>query len=166
MNGTGVTLTLSGSVTDTPITVTLGALNESSTGVIGGASTVTITAGTSTLGGANTYTGLTSVGATGILKVTNNLGLGSAAGATVISGSGGYVVLSNGVTVTGETITIFGAAANSDGPLQSDTGATAEWAGKRHSQWLLPHRRRRRRHAHRVRCHQRRECQRALQPRG
>ncbi|MEI9895179.1 MAG: hypothetical protein WDN28_15140 [Chthoniobacter sp.] len=71
----------------------------------------------------------TSIGAAGNLKVTNNLGLGSTAGGTVITGSGGYVALGNGVKVTGETITIQGAGTNSAGALQTDGSAVAEWAG-------------------------------------
>lgn len=42
---------------------------------------------------------------------------------------GSRVVLANGVTVTGETITITDNGGNNNGALQTVAGATAEWAG-------------------------------------
>ncbi|MEP6669812.1 MAG: autotransporter-associated beta strand repeat-containing protein [Chthoniobacter sp.] len=142
----GGTLSLSGSLTGTAITtsggtaVGAGALSETSTGVIGGAVTVTIGSGNfiaggsvtagATFNGANTYTGLTIVGASGnagVLVVNNNLGLGTtAAGTTVNSGE---VILGNGVTVTGETITINGNGTNNNGALQTTVGTSSTWAG-------------------------------------
>ncbi len=62
---TGGTLGLSGSLTGTPITVTAGALSETSTGRIGGSFGVTISSGTSTLAGTNTYSGSTTVNGAG-----------------------------------------------------------------------------------------------------
>src|SRR5258708_13122249 len=63
----------SGSLTGTAITVNGGVLSESSTGIIGGASTFTHSStGTSVLAGANTYTGATSVSA-GTLSLTESL---------------------------------------------------------------------------------------------
>lgn len=83
--------------------------------------------GTLTLSGMNTYTGLTTV-STGILNVANNAALGDVAGATSVV-SGASLALANGVKVTGETVNISGAGANSMGALQTVAGGSAEWAG-------------------------------------
>lgn len=79
------------------------------------------------LSGANSYTGTTLVSA-GELVVAHSTGLGSVTGGTTVA-SGARVVIENGITVTGETITITGTGGNNNGALQSATGATAEWAG-------------------------------------
>ena len=80
-----------------------------------------------TLGGNNTYSGATTVSG-GELVVAHNSALGATAGDTTIA-SGARVVLANGVTVTGETITIAGNGGNYGGALQAAAGASAEWAG-------------------------------------
>jgi autotransporter-associated beta strand protein len=88
--------------------------------------------GTNVLAGANSYSGATLVNA-GTLVVSNNTALGSTAGATILNtgaaNNTATVVLANGVTVTGETITINGYGQNVRGSLQAGNGATAEWAG-------------------------------------
>ena len=84
-------------------------------------------AGTLTLTGANSYTGLTTL-SVGTLTVGNNSGLGTTAGDTTVS-TGAALRLANGVTVTGETILIAGTGIGFNGALQADASATAEWAG-------------------------------------
>lgn len=147
------TLSLTGSLAGTAITVSGGAtggiLNESSTGVIGGASSLNVATGSFsgatnltpgvTLAGVNTFTGAVTVGTTGatpvsgVLYVTNNFGLGNTSGVTVngasAPASASEVVLGNNVTVTGTTITLNGIGTNSNGALQSAPSSTATWAG-------------------------------------
>lgn len=134
--------TLTGSLAGTAITTsggsTGGQLNETSTGVISGAIGINVNSGVfnsgsssftagATLGGANTFTGAVVVNSSGVLYVTNNLGLGSGT-ATITVGSG-EVVLGSGITVTGRNITINGNGTNNNGALQSAPNSTATWAG-------------------------------------
>lgn len=95
--------------------------------------------GTLTLTQANTYTGVTllSAGITsldpGVIVVAHNQALGTADGGTLV-GSLGIVRLANGITVTGETLTINGYGTGNNGNLQSAAGtsgspASATWAG-------------------------------------
>lgn len=67
-------------------------------------------AGTLTLKGNNTYTGVTQVN-NGVIRVLSNTALGSTAGGTVASG--GAVRLENNVTVSGESLTIVGSTSGS-----------------------------------------------------
>lgn len=83
--------------------------------------------GTLVLSGNNTYDGSVTVSA-GALKVGSNTALGSTVGSTTVA-SGAAVILANGVTVTGETITPIGNGINSTGALEADAGAGATWAG-------------------------------------
>lgn len=118
--------TLSG---NNPNTLTL-------SGVISGSGTLTKT-GTSVvqLSGNNTYTGATNV-TNGILRLQSNTALGSTTGATTVSGNA-HVELADGVTITGETITINttlggtgdGSPTTNRGGLQAGVNATATWAG-------------------------------------
>ncbi|HSI15467.1 MAG TPA: autotransporter-associated beta strand repeat-containing protein [Chthoniobacter sp.] len=84
-------------------------------------------AGTLVLSGNNTYDGNVTVNV-GALKVGSNTALGSTVGTTTVA-SGAAVILANGVTVTGETITPVGNGINSAGALEAEAGATATWAG-------------------------------------
>ncbi|MBM4155551.1 MAG: PEP-CTERM sorting domain-containing protein [Lentisphaerae bacterium] len=79
-----------------------------------------------TLGGASSYDGVTTINGGSVL-VTNNTGLGSANGGTVIA-SGSHVRLGNGVVVSGETATITGAGDNF-GALQAAASSTSVWNG-------------------------------------
>ncbi|MDR3401194.1 MAG: autotransporter-associated beta strand repeat-containing protein [Chthoniobacter sp.] len=107
-------------VTNSTDTATLGV------SIVGGALTKA-GAGTLVLSGTNTFTGNVIV-STGILKIANNSALGDTTGTTSVT-SGASLVLTNGVTVTGETIGINGSGINSTGALQADAGASATWAG-------------------------------------
>lgn len=83
--------------------------------------------GTLTLSGANSHDGETVVSA-GVLAVTHNQALGGTLGGTLVA-NGSLLQLGNGITVTGELITINGNGGNNNGALQAATGATATWAG-------------------------------------
>jgi filamentous hemagglutinin family protein len=114
-----VTLT-GGSITGTTgvLTGTSYAMQSGSvSAILGGTGALTkSTAGTVTLSGANTYTGLTTVNA-GTLAVTNNAGLGATASGTTVA-SGATLDL-QGVTVGAEAVTLTG------GTLASNSGASS-----------------------------------------
>lgn len=82
--------------------------------------------GTITLSGTNSYTGLTTVGA-GNLVAGSSSALGTTAAGTLVT-NGASLRLANGITITGESITINGNG-SARGALQADTGATAIWDG-------------------------------------
>ncbi len=114
-------------------TLTIGAQGGSSTfdGVIqnslaalaagttaGGTIAITKTgAGTQTLSGANTYTGLTTV-SNGILNIQNNTALGSTAGSTTVT-SGGTLELNGGLTIGAETLNLTGTGTGGIGALHN-----------------------------------------------
>ena len=79
------------------------------------------------LGGANTYTGTTTVTA-GILTIGNNQALGSTTGGTVVN-NGTQITLNTGITVTGESLTLNGSGAGGSTTGALQTGGTSEWAG-------------------------------------
>ena len=136
--GSGVALTEFGTIQDTVSTpVTLadnltanvggqlsisGPISES-----GGSRSLTKSGlGYLTLGGNNTYTGDTTV--TGRLTVAANNALGTSDGATIVS-TGGQVRLNNGVTVSGERLTLSGTGeSTTEGALRIASG-TATWGG-------------------------------------
>jgi autotransporter-associated beta strand protein len=101
-----------GTASGTP-TVTVGSNGSSTTysGVLSGTGTILTKTGTGTLAlsGANTYTGVTNVNA-GILNIQNNTALGTTAGGTVVA-AGAKLQLQNGITVTGEALTLNGIVA-------------------------------------------------------
>lgn len=114
-------------------TLTVGAGNGTATfaGILqNGTGTLALTksgTGVQTLSGNNTYSGLTTVSAGGLIaQHANALGT-TAAGATVSSGA--YLALQNGVTVTGESVTINGDGGDFFGALRAVGSGTAEWAG-------------------------------------
>lgn len=85
--------------------------------------------GTLTLSGANTHGGATQVTGSGsTLVVGSNSALGSTAGGSTV-GSGAILRLANGITVTGESVTVAGSGFDSNGALQAAAGASATWAG-------------------------------------
>ena len=79
-------------------------------------------AGTMTLTGANTYTGVTTVN-TGILNVNDNLALGGTAGGTVVNGTAALIL--NNASITNEVLTLN--SINPSGALQVE--ATGDWIG-------------------------------------
>jgi len=122
--GTGTTLSLTGTLSGTAITAT-GTLAESNTGAINGASTLTVTAGTSTLGGANAYTGATTISG-GTLSLT-----GSLTGGTAIT-TAGTAALSetNTGSISGaSSITLVGTGTSTLAGANSYTGATTIGTG-------------------------------------
>jgi fibronectin-binding autotransporter adhesin len=79
-----------------------------------------------TLSGSNTYAGDTTV--TGRLTVAANNVLGTTDGATIVS-TGGQVRINNGVTVSGERLTLSGTGeSTSEGALRIASG-TGTWGG-------------------------------------
>ncbi|HTN77907.1 MAG TPA: LamG-like jellyroll fold domain-containing protein, partial [Pirellulaceae bacterium] len=104
------------------------------TGIISGTGALTkLGDGSLTLSQANTYTGVTNVNRGNIIVAHNNA-LGSTAGGTIVADNRAWVSLNNGITVTGETITINGSGDNGagesfTGALQAAGGGTATWAG-------------------------------------
>lgn len=82
--------------------------------------------GTFILSGANDYAGLTRI-SQGVLAVTGTGTLGSTADGTLVD-SGAALALDNGVTVTGEALTLNGTGIADGGALFSNSGTT-HWAG-------------------------------------
>jgi autotransporter-associated beta strand protein len=108
------------------LTVT-GTFNTLLSGILGGSGGLAKTgSGTATLGGANTYSGVTTVSA-GILSIQNSAALGSATGGTVVA-SGAVLQLQGGISITSEALTISGSGLLSGGALRSVTGDNT-WSG-------------------------------------
>lgn len=75
---------------------------------------------------ANSYTGSTMVNG-GTLKITHELGLGTAAGGTAV-GSGATLQLQGGLTVVGEALSLAGEGVSNAGTLRSISGNNV-WTG-------------------------------------
>lgn len=91
----------------------------------------TSSAGDLIISGNNTYTGVTTIAgaSSNVVTIANNNALGGTADGTTVNSSSG-LLLADGVTVTGETLTLKGSGGtNSNGALRVATGGTAEWAG-------------------------------------
>ncbi|WP_029190326.1 beta strand repeat-containing protein [Verrucomicrobium spinosum] len=98
-------------------------------GIVSGSVGITKNAGSSgilALAGANTYTGVTTI-SNGSISVRHNQGLGTTDGATVVT-AGGALLMSGGVTVTGESLAIDGDGAATAGALRNESGNNT-WAG-------------------------------------
>jgi fibronectin-binding autotransporter adhesin len=122
---TGGTLTLAGAggVIDT------GSVNATINSVIADSGGVGLTkngTGILTLGGANTYTGATTVSA-GVLQVTNNSALGTTAGTTTVA-SGAAVQVSGTLTGVTDAITLNGTGVANGGALRN-TANNNTWSG-------------------------------------
>ncbi|WP_156345803.1 hypothetical protein [Verrucomicrobium spinosum] len=102
-------------------------------GIVSGSVGITKNAGSSgilALAGANTYTGVTTI-SNGSISVRHNQGLGTTDGATVVT-AGGALLMSGGVTVTGESLAIDGDGAATAGacamnPATTPGQATLRW---------------------------------------
>jgi autotransporter-associated beta strand protein len=131
------TLILNGALSNSCLSVAWGAtLTQGALGRIDG-STVSVTNyGTMTLAGTNAYGGTTVVGVLGISNITLNVNgpyaLGSTAGGTIVNGGSGNIesrlMIGDGVTVTGETLTLNPASGNRAG-LRFGSGGTGTWDG-------------------------------------
>jgi autotransporter-associated beta strand protein len=118
----GGTLVLSGSLTGSAVSVVSDAvLNQTSTGAISGAVTVTHNStGASTLAGANSYSGATVIN-TGSVNIQNATALGDTAeGTTVVNGAA--LQLQNDITVGAEALSLAGSGVGGTGALRNISG--------------------------------------------
>ena len=115
------TFTLAGSGT----TIVSGGIVDGGTSAAGSGLTKSGT-GTLILASASTHTGPTTVSG-GVARVTNDLGLGTAAGTTTVA-SGASLELSNGVTIATEPVSLSGSGIANGGALRNLSG-TNVWGG-------------------------------------
>jgi len=131
------TLTLNGQLSNSCVAVAWGAtLTQNATGRIDGDAVSVTNYGTATLAGTNTYGGTTVVGVLGISNITLNVNgpyaLGTAVGGTIVNGgtasTESRLLIGNGVTVTGETVTLNPASGYRAG-LRFGSAGTGIWDG-------------------------------------
>lgn len=106
-------LTLGGNGNTTilqPIATGAGTITKDGTGIL-------------TLGGANTYTGLTTINA-GVIAVQNNTGLGTSAAGTTVTNGAALQILNN-ITVTNESLTLNGTGITNSGALRNISGTNS-----------------------------------------
>jgi len=102
--------------------------NTTYNGAIGGnISLVKQGTGTLALTGTNTYTDVTLINA-GVLVAGHSNAIGATTGATTVN-SGGILTLGSNVTITGETLTLFGTGGDNYGALQASANSTGTWNG-------------------------------------
>ena len=95
----------------------------------GGAAAISKTGtGMLILGGDNSFTGTVSMGTNGgVIRLTSNTALGAAGGGVTL-GTGSRVEL-QGVTITGENLSMAGDGGDSQGALRAVGGGTSTWTG-------------------------------------
>ena len=122
------TLVLSGSLSGSNVSVVGGAiLNQTPAGAISGAVTLTHDgSGTSTLAGANTYSGTTAIN-TGSLNIQHASALGDTTAGTTVA-SGAALQIQNDITVGAEPLTLNGSGIAGTGALRNISG-TNTYAG-------------------------------------
>ena len=130
------TLNLLGNITASPLVISKNAiLDQSADSVISGANVSLTLQGKANLRGANTYGGETTIGLLGEIDrdttIYHDHALGATSGGvTVIGGNGSYhnrLILTQGITVTGKSLTLF---ANGRSSLSySTTSGSATWDG-------------------------------------
>jgi fibronectin-binding autotransporter adhesin len=126
-NDNSANLIINGGITDVTTLTFGGGFNSAVTGAItNGAATTTLAksgAGTLTLSGTNTYTGVTSISA-GIVNYQNGTAFGTDSVITVSSGA--TVQVQGGITGGSHTLTLSGAGAGSaTGALENVSGANS-----------------------------------------
>lgn len=121
-NGNGAHTISSAAALNSNLTLTqnsTGSLTMS--GVVSGAGSITKEgAGNVILSGANTYTGTTTINNGSVTARSATAFGGTAAGTSV--GGGGSLILENGITVTGETLSLAGSGVSGNGALLSNSG--------------------------------------------
>lgn len=134
LSSAGLTFNTATSLGTATRTITLGGTGAYTlSGVISETSTAGLTvsstaAGTLILGGANTYTGVTTVNSGVLLRLTNASALGTIAGNTVVNSGGGLQL--NGINYsTAEPLTINGTGISSAGAINNSGSAIATFAG-------------------------------------
>ncbi len=103
--------------------ISIGNNNTSTTytGIISGSgSLIKVGTGTLTLGGANTFTGLTTV-SKGVLSLQTATSLGTVAAGTIVNANA-TLQIQNGLSIGQEALTLNGAGFNSGGALRSASG--------------------------------------------
>lgn len=83
--------------------------------------------GTTVLSGSNTFTGDSTVAATGVLNIRSNTALGTTAAGTTVS-SGGALELQGGITIGAEALSLSGSGISNTGALRNISGANS-WGG-------------------------------------
>ncbi|HWN93708.1 MAG TPA: autotransporter-associated beta strand repeat-containing protein, partial [Methylomirabilota bacterium] len=127
-NAASRTLTFNGDINNVTNLLTItGNFNSFIGGVISGTGGLTKTGtGTNALAGANTYSGITTIGA-GAINIQNSAALGSTSAGTVIA-SGATLQVQAEISVTNEPLTLNGTGVSALGALRS-LGGDNSWGG-------------------------------------